>query len=60
VVCPRKSFYQHAVECAFKWLNRRGGKRKSFTWPVFNPALGKLGLARPRITEKPYVRPVFA
>jgi RNA-directed DNA polymerase len=53
-------FYQHAVECAFKWLNRRGGKRKSFTWPVFNRALKKLGLARPRITEKPYVRPVFA
>ena len=25
-------FYSWAVECSFKWLNRRGGKRKSFTW----------------------------
>ena len=47
-------------ECAFKWLNRRGGKRKSFTWPVFNRALQKLGIARPRITEKPAAQPVFA
>ena len=22
-------FYQWAIECAFKWLNRRGGKRSS-------------------------------
>ncbi|MCF7985428.1 MAG: group II intron reverse transcriptase/maturase [Thiohalocapsa sp.] len=53
-------FYRHAVDCAFKWLNRRGGKRKSFTWPVFNRALKKLGLARPRITEKPHAQRVFA
>ena len=53
-------FYRTAVGCAFKWLNRRGGKRKSFTWPVFDRALQKLGIARPRITEKPAARPVFA
>jgi RNA-directed DNA polymerase len=53
-------FYQTAVESAFKWLNRRGGKRRSFTWPVFNRALQKLGIARPRITEKPGAQPVFA
>jgi group II intron reverse transcriptase/maturase len=53
-------FYQAAVESAFKWLNRRGGKRRSVTWPVFNRALQKLGIARPRITEKPGAQPVFA
>lgn len=46
------SFYQTAVESAFKWLNRRGGKRKSFTWAAFNRALKRLGIARPRITEQ--------
>jgi group II intron reverse transcriptase/maturase len=28
-------FYRWAMACAFKWLNRRGGKRRSFTWDVF-------------------------
>jgi hypothetical protein len=36
---------------AFKWLNRRGGKRKSFTWAFFGRAIEKLGIAKPRITE---------
>ena len=49
-------FYQTAVESAFKWLNRRGGKRKSFTWSVFNRALTKLGIARPRITETRFLQ----
>ena len=53
-------FFQEATECAFKWLNRRGGKRKSFTWPVFNRALRKLGVAKPRITEKSHPHRVFA
>jgi group II intron reverse transcriptase/maturase len=53
-------FFRHAVTCAFKWLNRRGGKRASFTWPAFNRALAKLGIAKPRITEKPFARAVFA
>ena len=53
-------FYQAAIESAFKWLNRRGGKRKSFTWAVFNQALKRLGVAKPRITEKTYARRVFA
>jgi group II intron reverse transcriptase/maturase len=38
-----------AVVAAFKWLNRRGGKRKSFTWDAFKRALKRLGVARPRI-----------
>jgi len=53
-------FFQHAVTCAFNRLNLRGGKRASFTWPAVNRALAKLGLAKPRITEKPFTRAVFA
>ena len=52
-------FYQWAMECAFKWLNRRGGKRKSFTWPLFTRALERLDIAKPRITEQSYARRVF-
>jgi RNA-directed DNA polymerase len=44
-------FYNTAVAYAFKWLNRRGGKRKSFTWAAFGRAIEKLGIAKPRITE---------
>jgi RNA-directed DNA polymerase len=43
----------------FKLLNRRGGKRKSFTWQVYNRALAKPGIAKPRNTEKPATRRVF-
>ena len=46
------SFFSFTVKCAFKWLNRRGGKRKSFNWGQFNVALEKLGIARPRVVEK--------
>jgi RNA-directed DNA polymerase len=53
-------FYQTAVKSAFKWLNRRGGKRKSFTWAVFNRAIQKLGIAKPRITERSFAPRVFA
>lgn len=52
--------YQWAMECAFKWLNRRGGKRKSFTWKAFTRALQRLGAAKPRITEKKRQHVVFA
>jgi RNA-directed DNA polymerase len=38
-----------AVVAAFKWLNRRGGKRRSFTWDAFKRALTRLGIARPRL-----------
>jgi len=44
-------FYKTAVAYAFKWLNRRGGTRKSFTWAAFGRAIEKLGIAKPRITE---------
>jgi len=45
-------FYQWAIECAFKWLNRRGGKRSSFNWAAFNRALELLHVAKPRIRPR--------
>ena len=44
-------FYGWAITCTFKWLNRRGGKRRSFTWSQFNVVLEQVGIERPRITE---------
>lgn len=29
-------FYPRVPQSAFKWLNRRGGKRRSFSWSQFN------------------------
>ena len=44
-------FYDWAKQCAFKWLNRRGGKRRSFTWERFTQLLVLVQIAKPRITE---------
>ena len=44
-------FFDWAKRCAFKWLNRRGGKRKSFSWKRFNQILDAVNIERPRITE---------
>jgi len=44
-------FFKWAIECSFKWLNRRGGKKKSYTWKKFNLLLRYVQIARPRITE---------
>jgi RNA-directed DNA polymerase len=44
-------FFDWAMACAFKWLNRRGGKRRSFTWDRFIQVLDLVHIARPRITE---------
>ena len=52
-------FYRWAVDCSFKWLNRRGGKRKSFTWKVFHRALDRLGIAKPKLPTAPKPRKVF-
>lgn len=46
------SFFSFTIRCAFKWLNRRGGKRRSFNWGQFKVALEKLGIAWPRVVEK--------
>ena len=53
-------FYQWAIVGSFKWLNRRGGKRRSFTWKAFTRALKRLGVERPRITEQKHRHVVFA
>lgn len=45
-------FYRWAIGCSFKWLNRRGGKRTSFTWSIFNRALERLGVAVPYFFER--------
>ena len=44
-------FYKWTIECAFKWLNRRGGKRNSFTKETLERILHLVGIVRPRITE---------
>lgn len=53
-------FYKWSVECAFKWLNRRGGKRKSFTWRVFTQAIERLGIAKPKMVMVNRKHRVFA
>jgi hypothetical protein len=44
-------FFDWAKACIFKWRNRRGGKRRSFTWKEFTHALKQVAIARPVITE---------
>ena len=46
-----KRFFDEAVESAYKWLNRRGGKRNSFNWTSFVRALNTLGVAKPRVLK---------
>ena len=53
-------FYNWAKDCAFKWLNRRGGKRKSFTWKVFANAIDRLGIAKPKLVKSERQHRVFA
>jgi RNA-directed DNA polymerase len=53
------SFYHYAIGCAFKGLNRRGGKKSNFTWAMFKVALKKMGLAMPRIVERKRQHAVF-
>lgn len=53
-------FYSWAVECAFKWLNRCGGKRKSFTWKAFSRAIERLGIAKTKLPVGTKRRRVFS
>lgn len=53
------SYYGYAMATAFKWLNRRGGKRSSFNWGQFKAALKKLEVALPRIVERQRQHVVF-
>jgi RNA-directed DNA polymerase len=52
-------FCDWAIAWAFKWLNRRGGQRKSFSWTRFIQLLDAIPIERPRITE-PRRRRVYA
>ena len=52
-------FFHWAMDCTFKWLNRRGGKQSSDTWEQFTHVLDRVKRVRPRITEVPRRR-VFA
>ncbi len=45
-------FYFWSLRCTFKWLNRRGGQRKSYDKEHFKVILKHVGIARPRITQK--------
>jgi hypothetical protein len=45
-------FCDWAMHCAFKWLNRRGGKRRSFSWVRFTQILDANHIERPRIIEQ--------
>ncbi len=42
-------FYLWVMECTFKWLNRRGGKRKSFTRETFWRTVDRGLFRKPRI-----------
>ena len=53
-------FYQWAIRCSYKWLNRRGGKRRSYNWARFGEVLKRYEVERPRITEKSRQHAVFA
>jgi len=44
-------FFAETIKCTFKWLNRRGGKRRSFTWVKFTEILGGVPIVKPVITE---------
>lgn len=46
-----RSFFSVVRESVFKWLNRRGGKRKSFNGSRFDQILERVKIAWPRITE---------
>jgi group II intron reverse transcriptase/maturase len=46
-----RRFFHWALACAFKWLNRRGGRRGSLTWTRFVHLLDLVHIAAPRITE---------
>jgi RNA-directed DNA polymerase len=51
-------FYQWAIGCTYKWLNRRS-QRRSFSWGQFKRLLDLVNVAVPCITEVPRRR-VFA
>lgn len=53
------SFFGFTIKSAYKWLNRRGGKRRSFNWGQFKEALKKLHIALPRVVENKRTHAAF-
>jgi RNA-directed DNA polymerase len=45
-------FFDGARNCAVQWRNRRGGKRRSFSWARFTQLRDAVPIERPRITEQ--------
>jgi len=52
-------FYNEAIESAYKWLNRRGGKKNSFNWGTYVKALKRLNVATPRVYSSKRKRVVY-
>jgi len=52
-------FFRRAMACLCTWRNRRGGKRRSYTWEECPRALDRVKIARPCMPEAPR-RSVFA
>jgi hypothetical protein len=44
-------FFHWAMDSTFKWLNRRGGKQRSYTWEQCIHVLDRVKIARPCIPE---------
>jgi RNA-directed DNA polymerase len=44
-------FCRWAMDCRYKWLNRRGGKPSSSTWEQGTRLLDRVKIGRPGITE---------
>lgn len=53
-------YYLWAVRSSYKWLNRRGGKRRSFTWKKFLWAIDFLKIAKPCVKSPRQRGRVFA
>lgn len=45
-----KSYYEDVRKLTFKWLNRRGGQRRSFSWEGFEKYLSFNPLPKPKLT----------
>lgn len=49
-----KSYYEDVRKLTFKWLNRRGGQRRSFSWEGFEKYLSFNPLPKPKLTYAIY------
>ena len=54
-----RRFFNEAIDSAYKWLNRRGGKKNSFNWKSFTRALKRLKIATPRLYDTGRQRVVY-